>query len=405
MNKNIFSKILFITIFSSLFFWSCNNNYPTSIYDENAEYKPDPEIARILPDSAFAGVDTLQIEGKNFSTDPSKISVYFNGTKGVVVTSSETVIWVIPAKIISDSVEIKVSVQGALKHAVFASYKLKTAVKIIHEFEEYEKPYGITTDANGNIYFSLVSMGNSDGIKKLAPDGTLTDFSPKSGNYYTDLKYGPDNRVYGSITPYKRAIFASAEGTRAKTLAVSDTKAKFTALDFDNNSNIWTGGLGEKIFRIASDGSESEEFTFTPKISAIRFYNGSLYVAAKEDSTEAIWKIPISSNKLGTPEKYFDVLTNLHGYSVNDITFTSNGKILLGTTAEFFDEYSLVTVEGGKAKPWFPGVISGPVLNMTWKDNYLYYVRVAAGDVLNGQLQTIIRVNMKTTGAPYYGRD
>ncbi|MCK5086038.1 MAG: hypothetical protein KAQ90_00900, partial [Melioribacteraceae bacterium] len=71
-----------------------------------------------------------------------------------------------------------------------------------------------------------------------------------------------------------------------------------------------------------------------------------------------------------------------------------------------FDENSLVVVSSsGIVDEWYPGVISGPVLNLAWDTGvYLYYVR---GEIDEGdtQSQTIIRVNMKTLGAPYYGRD
>ena len=409
MIKDIFRITIYLTvIISIMLIWSCQDDSPPSIYNENETYKPDPVITSISPDSAFAGVDTLNISGENFSTNHDDITVFFNGQKGVVVSSTLNQVNVIPASLISDSVKIQLSVSGSLKFAEFDSYKLKSAIMEVYKFEEYEKPFGVTTDKYGNIYFCMVSLDGSQGIKRLTTDGILEDFSPKKGeSYYTDLKYGADDRIYGTWMPLKRAVFANAEGESAAAIPVPDNNANLFALDFDNNLNIWTGGLGDKIYRITPDGSDVKSFLFEPQINSIRFYNGDLYVAAILDSNETIWRFPIvSSDSLGAAEEYFNVSDNLPGYSVNTITFTSDGRLLMGTNAELFDENSLVVVSSsGIVDEWYPGVISGPVLNLAWDTGvYLYYVR---GEVDEGdtQSQTILRVNMKTLGAPYYGRD
>jgi hypothetical protein len=398
-------SIILVVIFSVL---NCQNDYPPSIYNEDESYKADPVITSIVPDSAFAGVDTLEIYGDNFSDNPDEISVFFNGQKGKVVSSTMTQVNVIPASLISDSIKIQLNVFGALSFAEYDSYKLKSAVLEIYNFEEYEKPYGVTTDIEGNIYFSLVSFDGGKGIKRITQEGMLEDFLAKAGeSYYTDLKFGADLRVYGARSPLVRAIFAGAQGGSPAAIPVPDNSARLITLDFDNNLNIWTGGLGGKIYKISPDGSDIKSFPFEPDISAIRYYDGYLYTAAKLDSVEAIWRFSlVSSDSLGQAEEYFRVSENLPGYSVNSITFTSDGTLLLGTDAELADENSMIAVlNGGSFYPWYPGVIVGPVINMAWDTgNYLYYIR---GEVDEGdtQTQTILRVNMKTTGAPYYGRD
>lgn len=409
MIKDILKSTIYsAVVISFISMLSCQNDYPTSIYNENEAYKSDPVITNILPDSAFAGVDTVKIFGENFSENPDEITVFFNGQKGRVVSSTLNQVNAIPASLISDSVKIQLSVFGALGFAVHDSYKLKSAVLEIYNFEEFEKPYGITADIDGNIYFSLVSFDGGKGIKRITPDGILEDFAPRKGeSFYTDLKYGADSRVYGTWSPLKRAVFASGFGESAAAIPVPDNSAGLVALDFDNNLNIWTGGLGGKIYRISPDGSNVKSFQFEPIITSIRFYNSYIYAAAKLDSLEAIWRFPvISSDSLGQAEEYFVVSENLPGYSVNTITFTQDGILLIGTDAELSDENSLVAVSnGGTYYPWYPGVIIGPVINMTWdKGVNLYYIR---GEIVDGvtQTQTILRVNMKTLGAPYYGRD
>ncbi|MCK5085947.1 MAG: IPT/TIG domain-containing protein, partial [Melioribacteraceae bacterium] len=89
MIKDIFRITIYFTVIISLMLiWSCQDDSPPSIYNENETYKPDPVITSISPDSAFAGVDTLNISGENFSTNHDDITVFFNGQKGVVVSST-----------------------------------------------------------------------------------------------------------------------------------------------------------------------------------------------------------------------------------------------------------------------------------------------------------------------------
>lgn len=411
MIKDIIQYVIYLTAFISLVsMLSCQNDYPTSMYNNDQQYKPDPVITGIVPDSAFAGVDTLEIIGENFSDNPDEISVFFNGTKGRVVSSTMTQVNVIPASLISDSIKIQLRVFGALSFAEYDSYKLKSAVLEIYDFEEYEKAYGLTTDNDGNVYFSLVSLDGGKGIKRITQEGLLEDFVAKAGeSYYTDLRFGSDLRVYGSRTPLVRAIFAGAQGGAPAAIAVPDNSARLVSLDFDNNLNLWTGGLGGKIYRISPDGSDKKSFQFEPDISAIRYFDGYLYAAAKLDSLEAVWRLPvISSDSLGQSEIYFRFSDNLPGYTIFSVTFTQDGTLLIGTNAEFTDENSLIAVSpGGTYYPWYPGVIAGPVINMTWdKGVYLYYIReeIKDGNTV-AQAQTILRVNMKTLGAPYYGRD
>ena len=111
------------------------------------------------------------------------------------------------------------------------------------QFEEFELPYGITTDNDGNIYFSLVSFDGGKGIKKMTPEGILEDFVAKAGeSHYLDLKFGADSRVYGARSPLVRAIFAGSEGGSPAAIPVPDNSARLVSLDFDNNL-IYTYGL------------------------------------------------------------------------------------------------------------------------------------------------------------------
>ena len=70
----------------------CDNDYPDSIFDPNAVFKPDPVITSIYPDSVYAAVDTIEITGQNFSSVDGENVVFFNGVAGYIMMNTPTMI-------------------------------------------------------------------------------------------------------------------------------------------------------------------------------------------------------------------------------------------------------------------------------------------------------------------------
>jgi hypothetical protein len=65
--------------------------------------------------------------------------------------------------------------------------------------------------------------------------------------------------------------------------------------------------------------------------------------------------------------------------------------------------YLFVVNTDGSFSNWYPGVVTGPIASFAWDTgSFLYYVRKVVGET---QTQKIMRINMVTEGAPYYGRD
>ena len=64
MNRMLM-KLLLLSAFI-LYFTGCENEYPDSIYNPSASFKPNPVITSIFPELAYAGVDTLEITGQNY---------------------------------------------------------------------------------------------------------------------------------------------------------------------------------------------------------------------------------------------------------------------------------------------------------------------------------------------------
>ena len=106
--------LLRFTMPISFLIFSCEDpNYPENIWDENDQGNPSPSISSVEPDAAFAGIDTLTISGQNFSENTSENLVYFNNMLGEVVNATSTSLSVITPNLVSDSVQIRVAVQGA----------------------------------------------------------------------------------------------------------------------------------------------------------------------------------------------------------------------------------------------------------------------------------------------------
>ena len=92
------------------------------------------------------------------------------------------------------------------------------------------------------------------------------------------------------------------------------TAVLFSNLDFDPSHNLWVGGNNQNIYRISSADlvlatvTSATEFPFSGNVRSIRYYNGYLYFAANVGSSPSkVYRAPIVSDTLGTPEVYFDL--------------------------------------------------------------------------------------------------
>ena len=132
-NKKIILPFIF-------FLFSCDEpNKSDSIWDENEEGGLTPIISSVMPsENAFAGIDTVLISGSNFSENVTENHVYFNGIKGTILSSTASCILVITPNLVSDSVKITVSVQGAFIFGEYENlYSLTAAVVEYGPFDQF----------------------------------------------------------------------------------------------------------------------------------------------------------------------------------------------------------------------------------------------------------------------------
>ena len=400
MKKSYLKQLILFSAFI-ISMWGCENDYPDSIYNSNENFKPNPTITNVLPDVAFAGVDTISITGENFSSNSADVEVYFNGVKGETVFSSTGLVKVIPPNVIGDSVKIQLRVVGALKYAELKPYKLEPITIEYGVFDHFDDAYGIACDVNENIYVSL--FGNKL-IQKITPDLERHDYAKILRDKTTQMKFGPDGYLY-YVFGLKFMLRVLPDGSKDELFAILPGNAY--DLDFDENLNIYSGGAGKAIYKTTPDKHSTivKQYPDT-YIHAVRVYNGYLYVAGSYSGSDAnhavegVWRNQIiaGADSLGATELILDFAATNVGKVIKSMVVSEDGEIYLGTTG---DEGLYVIKKNGSLAPLYPGVLGPEIYAMTWGNgDFLYVTRKSDIDANN----RILRVNMRKKTAPYYGR-
>jgi hypothetical protein len=399
--KKIFS--IYYIIFLWLAFISGCQDYPTPIYNPNLPGKPQPVIISVLPvEGTSAGVGDITIIGKYFSPIPEENLVYFNQTKVSVLSATETQLKLKAPNIVSDSVMIKIAVQGAeLFSTPVVYYKL---LSLVYEFGGItaDFPYGIDMDFQGDMYVSLIP----NRFVKISPsnDQVNVDFATLTFSYAPGLKVGPDGALYLTRPPgftAKNIYRIPKEGGSAAIYVALG--GKMWDLDFDKDGNLWTGGDYTDIFKLKPDKSFIS-YPFNAVITSLRIYNEYVYIAGKRgDTSNFIWRLKINGDQLGAEELVFDwgkKYGNQKGAPLA-ITFSADGDMYVGTNAP---DAIIVIHSDGTFEPLYPGVLFPTSNNLCWGagpySKYLFVSRQTE----TASTTRVMKVYIGKEGAPYYGR-
>ncbi|MDP3581808.1 MAG: IPT/TIG domain-containing protein [Ignavibacteria bacterium] len=401
MKKLIQYFSLVLIIASTALLSSCNQEAAPSLY-QIEDKGATPAITSILPDKeALAGVTEITINGSNFSSLKENNFVYFGTAKATVLQASASQLVVkAPAKIAND-LDTKIAVQGIENFSNVVKYNLLEAVGIYFAFTKaIDVPMTVATDKNENVYIYLKDKG----IKKITTDGKISDYAPKGAeSFFFDMKFGPNNILYG--TRNLRAVFQIEEGKAGATYVTFPTGTAIVAIDFDANKNMWAAGSGGSLFSV-TPAKVVTAFAIDYSVSAVRVYNGYVYVAGKKDVEEAIYRYKINSEtSLGNKEKYFDIGAKygLGKVNVGALAFSDVGDLILGT-----DQANALIVinSAGNASDLYTGLISPSVRSIAWgtKKN-LFYIRDYSETISTGSqsINYLMRVDMQKLSAPYYG--
>ena len=390
--------LLVIAVLGLVLVSGCDNPKTGSLYDANATGLPQPTITSVSPSgSAFAGMDTIVINGTNFSTSLGDNSVLFNVTSAALLKTTATQITLKAPLVALDSVAIRVGVFGSALFSNTYQYKLLAGMAKFGSFISGEAATSLAVDATGNLYSGYSSSGIEAGIAKFTPAGTRSAYAPATSGValWSGLKFGPGGFLYSARNA--RAMYrypANGSGSSAVWVALPTGVFAYD-FDFDQTGAMWVGGNNSSIYRIATDKTLST-FPFVGLIRSVRVYNGYVYFAAKTDAGEKIWRAQISGTGLGTPEIYFDLPA---AYATNFalcITFSSDGILYIGTDSP--DGILVVNPDKSYSAPFaaYSASYSPSISFMTWGGSNDMYVSSSAGALL----KVIVRGKKS---APYYG--
>ena len=391
----------------SLVMFSCEDpNYPENIWDEDDQGNASPSISSVEPEgSAFAGIDTLTINGQNFSDNASANLVYFNNMLGNVISATSTSLRVVTPNLVSDSVQIRVAVQGAFLFADHSSlYTLTAAVSDYGPFDQFTDIFSLDLDRDENL---IVSMDGSPNAEFWIVD-TNQDSAVWSGALAkgSGMKLGPTGSVY--FVNYQRYLYKDEQGTpKENTEIFKRLNGNATDLDFDSNGNLFAGGTGSTIdvVDINDDGGLTSGITEaknldTLDILSLRVFNDYLYVLTTTvASDQAIYKMQIldDSGSLGDLELVFDwsAYTNKLS-SALCFTLSEAGDLFVGSDS---DDQPLTYIQNGNASGFYSSILTAPISYMAWgNSNYLYLINKTE------ETNRVQRVDTRMSGADYYGR-
>ncbi len=372
-----------------------------------------PVITKVYPDPmsmdkdsvAFAGVGILYIQGEKFSSNPQDNRVYFNGEPGEVQASTPTLITVKIPNVVGDSIRIHVSVKGLLQFAkykdqdYYGPFRAKSVVTSYKAIDKFVDASGLAVDKDENVY--VLTTGKQI-LKLTHPDSVAQVWGTSTFITTPCMRVGPDSMIY--VTRGIKSMYRVAEGGKTTKFASANTKVSY--IDFDKNKNLFAGGKGGTIECIKQDNSATTVADYTDYIiTSLRVYEGYVYVSALyegEDSTaiqEGIWKNKIldSDGNLGTNELVVDwrTLMGEFGPSIQSITFNEDGEMLVGMDRD----NAIYLLNSGTY--FYYEVLVPPASVLSYGNQYYLYInhRPESADE-----RAILRVEVSTKGAIYYGR-
>ncbi len=209
------------------------------------------------------------------------------------------------------------------------------------------------------------------------------------------MKVGPDGSIYiqryNNIKLYK---YSSGGGNIQDSITFPKQVKYF---DIDNKSNIYSGGTFSNGDFYTTDFSGNSKIVgnyHNVKITAVKVFDGYVYVA--DTTTGTIWRNQIISanGDLGGNESYFthpDLIGN-----INSIDFSNDGDLVIGTNNE---DPVMIILPDKTTKILYGGYLVSPANKIIWGSGLEFYQSSRAAVPDGG----IYKVYYGKPGAPYYG--
>lgn len=327
---------LSLAVLGLLLLSSCSKQADNSLYDPNAPNGPQPTITSISPvGSAVAAMDTVIVQGTNFSSVLAENTVFFNSSPAALLSSTPTQIMLMAPLVPADSIAVRVVVQGSVQFSNISLYKLKAGVANWGSLQANDTSTSVTTDASGNLLAAILLKAIEGGIIKCTPAGVRSTYAPATAGValWSSLKMGPGGYLYAARNFRAVYRFSPGGGSSATVWQAFPVGTAIADIDFDQSGNLWGGGNNSNIYCV-TQGKVTTTVPFVGNVHCVRVFNGYLYFSAKTDAGEKIWRAQITGTTLGTPEIYFDFGASNPTNVPLSITFSSDGTMYVGTDTQ-----------------------------------------------------------------------
>jgi len=393
--------LLVITILLTALVTGCKYNVTAPLWDQPYSTPPNASITSISPASeAKGGVNTITINGQNLIVNSGPTIVYFDSYQAEIVSAAANAIVVRRPNIVSDSSTIKVIPQDAYTEGIYHGYKVDQVLSNYGGFLQNVALSVVTVDNNENLYV-VETVAKS--VHKVTPDGNnniiaTTTYSPFDG------KIGPDGNLY--LTENSRTI--------EEVNVTSNTKSRWILLtyglvvkycDFSNSNYFYCGGTGTDLIYFPFDLSSPPVLSgiySNDDIQAIRFYNGYIYVASVDLTTNGatkIWRDKVNPDgSLSSRELVFDLSTTGNSAAVSGIAFGADGEMYV-TTYSAADPMIVVQPGSNSWDIFYKGILPQYCQAICWGTGNLYMIN---GNTAANAAWLAYRVDMGQKSSPYY---
>jgi hypothetical protein len=395
----IFSLLL---ISALILLAGCEYDVAEPLWNQPQAEAPVPEITSITPEGvAVAGANTITIEGVNFGSTRDMNDVYFDNVQAEIVTASSTEITVRRPNLVVDSCTVKVSPHEALVFATYDPYGIDPVMDYYGNFLENIELTAAVVDANENLYVFQRTAPVS--VVKITPDQEREILNAEVDRAETDAVIGPDGMMVllSNNRDMTKLNLETGEETEWLNLSKSVSYG-----DFDSNGNLYAGGRRSDLFVVLSDETSSQAgFWARDEILWVRVFGDYVYVlvdiATPTDELPdmSIWCHAIDgAGAVGEAELVVNwTETGEYAESLpHTFVFSADGKMLVGT--DYVHPIMLFDLATGAQDILYKEILPTSALKLVWGSGTNVYM------ILGGEVFDMVRIDMGTAGAPYFGR-
>ena len=411
--KTILAVLLFILVII-LTVSGCKYDVAEPLWDQPAATGvTSPTITGVIPkDSAGAGVNTITIQGTNFSDSLSGNIVYiFNGTSSftpTILSSSNSAITILRPNLVAGAGTISVVKNGAFDVAKFSPYKITSVLQKYGSFLDNVSLSTIAVDSVDNLYVEETSNFK---IHKVTPNGDKAVLGYVPWNP-VDMKVGPDGNLYfttGSREVAQINVKTGAATTRWRWLSQGRL---VSTLEFANNNFVYFGGSTDLYILNLATAASSSGIT-TPVVSglypasdgntiiAMHTYKGYLYLAVRNDQaqTQIIYKHQINADgTLGTQQTVLNwTTTQFSSFTLKNFALSADLSTIYVQTNDAVENLFVVNSQG--IASFYKGILPAYGVFSSWSSGstYLYMI---TGNTAPAADWNVYRVDMGSKSAP-----